>query len=259
MPKQRDFQFKFRHAQRYLDDLAVEEQGWFKNSLQILPCQKHPDRPGYFIQYAIVEAIPIDPFALLVGDIVNNLRGTLDHVAYTLAVNHQANLGIPLTDKIKNESQFPIFGDASDYAAKVKRYLAGVDPAAEAIIKRCQPFNRRKHFVSHPLWMLQALSNIDKHRLLLTTALNSFGGIFKGNFISDDVIVRGGFLEGQAEIVTFSGRPIDPSKEMNVQYVPVVDIAFRYGGALDGESVRPVLRGAVEWIARIITLLDHFL
>lgn len=50
------------------------------------------------------------------------------------------------------------------------RRLAGVDQAAIAAIETLQPYDRRHypqpglHFPGHELWLLEVLSNIDKHR-----------------------------------------------------------------------------------------------
>src|SRR5437867_2464934 len=148
MTNRRDFLFKFRRAQGHLDDLNVKVNGWLNDSFRTITHEKHPNRPGYFIAYATIDTIPIDPLVLLVGDVLHNLRGTLDHLAYTLAKNYS---GIPLPDHIAKNSEFPIFGDPRNegIAGVEKRYasdffgkIGGIDPLAQAIIKKAQPYQR---------------------------------------------------------------------------------------------------------------------
>ena len=91
-----------------MDDLNAEVTKWLDNSFRTLTHEEHPNRPGYFISHVIPEPIPVYLFAVLVGDILHNLRGTLDHLVYALAEKHS---GIPLSNDIAQKSEFPIYGD----------------------------------------------------------------------------------------------------------------------------------------------------
>jgi len=190
-------------------------------------------------------------------------------LAYTLAEKYS---GIPLPDHIAKDSEFPIIGDARNegiagvekrYANDLLKKIGGIDPLAQAIIKQTQPYQRGNKFASHPLWMLHELSNIDKHRLLLTGAIQNVSGLFPDNrsrnFTLGEAIIKEGYLEGKTEIATYSGWPTDPSKEMDVKFIPVIEIEFRCGSALDGKSVQLTLMEIVKCIAHTITALDRFL
>ena len=269
MATTRDFLYKFRRAQSHLDDLNVKVDKWLKDSFRTITHEKHPDRPGYFIAYVDIDAVPIDPLVLLIGDVLHNLRGTLDHLAYTLAEKYS---GLPLSYQVAKDSEFPIFGDARSegisgvekrYAAPFVAKIGSIDPLAQAIIKKAQPYQRGNKFASHPLWMLQELSNFDKHRLLLTGAVHTFTAMFpqkkRDNFTLGEAIVKEGYLEGKTEIVTYSGWPTDPSKEMHVELIPVIEVVFRCGSAFDGVSVHLTLLEILKQTATIITDLDNFL
>ena len=110
--------------------------------------------------------------------------------------------------------------------------------------------------------MLHELSNIDKHRLLLTGAVQNISVLFpydrSRNFTLGEAIVKEGYLEGKTEIVTYSGWPTDPSKEMDVKFTPVIEIEFRCGSAFDGKSVQLTLVEIVKYIAQIVTAMDKF-
>jgi hypothetical protein len=67
-----------------------------------------------------------------------------------------------------NRSGFPIFHDSKGYEARKQTMIKGIAGSA-ARIDALQPFHRGATFQADPLWMLQELNNIDKHRLLLVT------------------------------------------------------------------------------------------
>jgi hypothetical protein len=110
-------------------------------------------------------------FSILAGEVCGQLRSTLDHIVYQLIL---VKTKTPPTFR----SQFPIVGagtkdrpnPADEYAFQKRRMLRScISGDAEAIIDSLQPFNRGADYQGDPLWILQELSNIDKHRLLVTT------------------------------------------------------------------------------------------
>lgn len=102
-----------------------------------------------------------DPYwSVILGDFVHNLRSALDHLVYALAA---------LRRKKPRGTQFPIFLDPCEFQVKGLPYLSGVHEAARTIIEELQPY-RVAEPKKHPLTVLAALSNADKHRLLQSTA-----------------------------------------------------------------------------------------
>jgi hypothetical protein len=103
-----------------------------------------------------------DPYwAVIIGDLVHNLRSALDHLAWALV---QVN-----GNKPTKRTQFPIFTDQGEFEADGRRMIAGVSAEATALLESLQPYVRRNP-ADHPLEVIRLLSNRDKHHLLYTTA-----------------------------------------------------------------------------------------
>ena len=121
---------------------------------------------GKVIRYVARQnpSVPPPPadLSLLVGEALYQLRSSLDHLVHQLVI---ANGGQALlTDSRKH--QFPVFETAQGYDARAGRMVAGVTQEAEARIRGTQPFKWPGQPQSHPLWLLQDLNNIDKHRFV---------------------------------------------------------------------------------------------
>lgn len=123
---------------------------------------------GDYWNYAVylhVAAFPPDEiWGPIIGDAVHNLRSALDHLAWNLATD-QARAETP------RRIEFPIILDDPDKDAeargKLKRLLGCLRPETHAVIDGSQPYKTGDSH--HPLWLLQALWNTDKHRTLHTT------------------------------------------------------------------------------------------
>lgn len=269
MSGNREFHVKFQRAQSHMHNLNAEVTKWLDKSFDTITREEHPNRPGYFIMYVTPDPIPVYLFAVLVGDILHNLRGTLDHLVYALAEEHS---GIPLSNDIAKKSEFPIYGDPDGLgvaemerrmADGFRRKIGAIHPDAQAIIKSLQPYHRGEDYVFDTLWALNELSNIDKHRLLLATKLKLVNGTFRHdkctNFQLGEWSVPNGIIEGKAEIVTFSGWPIDASKKVHVEFQPVIDIIFTHAGPLNGTPMDFAVKESVKIVANILGRLDPFL
>ena len=98
--------------------------------------------------------IPYD-IPLIIGDVIHNLRSSLDHLAWQLV---EANGGTPT-----KQTYFPIYSDAARFQAESVRKLHGMSAAVVKLIEAVQPY----HSAYQNLRALSDLDNWDKHRLLL--------------------------------------------------------------------------------------------
>jgi hypothetical protein len=109
------------------------------------------------------EPIPTD-LALIIGDCLTNLRSSLDYLVHELV---EANGKNP-----SEGNAFPISVSAEAYAKRIDNgCLRGVSPDARTLIKTMQPYNGGYEPEHSLLWVLNALTNINKHRRLLLTLL----------------------------------------------------------------------------------------
>jgi hypothetical protein len=95
----------------------------------------------------------------IAGDVLQNLRSALDHLAYQLfIVNGGSGLG--------RHVYFPISDDATKYKAETPRKVKGLGQKAIKAISAIEPYKGGSSDKSDTLWRLHTLNNIDKHRAL---------------------------------------------------------------------------------------------
>lgn len=114
----------------------------------------------------VIKEIP-PHFPALIGDIAQNLRSSLDHLAWHLVQSS------PITPKAKEtQIYFPIFETASEYRDGKMEKIRGMTDAAIKAIDRIEPYYRVDGVGignGAPLFWLHEINRLDKHRLLIPT------------------------------------------------------------------------------------------
>jgi hypothetical protein len=85
---QPNYQGRLDWAGQHLESLEAEERVWRESD----PCRVWTEfelQSGQNVVYAEVVNPPPTKFALIVSDIVHNLRAALDNLTYELALAHQ--------------------------------------------------------------------------------------------------------------------------------------------------------------------------
>jgi len=107
-------------------------------------------------------------FSAMIGDIAQNLRSSLDHIAWPLVKSS------PMTPKAEDRNiYFPIFKTAQQYQAEKMRKISGMTAAAIQAIDRIEPYYRPTGDPSSGigngahLYILHEINKLDKHRLLV--------------------------------------------------------------------------------------------
>ena len=111
---------------------------------------------------------PDTSLVLLAGEILYQLRSSLDHLVHQLVIlSGNAN-------KLKNSRrhQFPIFERKADYDKRADGMIDGVSKNIASLVEQQQPYVQRpKGPRNDALWILQDLNNTDKHRLIPVTVI----------------------------------------------------------------------------------------
>lgn len=126
-----------------------------------------PDLKGFGKMYTINPAAP-DSWGLMAGDVLSNMRASLDHIAWALATKHKKG-----QIEFPRAVQFPIFDDKDKYRNESPRMINEVLPTAHAEIARVQPYNAPDWPETDYLRVLNILVNDDKHRLLTSTVVQA--------------------------------------------------------------------------------------
>lgn len=145
---------KLSRAKEHIDSLAVELRAFYESKPYGFTSYEDIENARYILR-AKLSAVP-DKIPLILGDAVNCMRASLDQLVWSLA---------KLTTVIPNKTQFPIHDKSDAKSRKVfKRDLRGVPPNAVGEIDSFQPYKRTTGVQSHPLWILNAICILDKHR-----------------------------------------------------------------------------------------------
>jgi hypothetical protein len=121
---------------------------------------EHDDPQGQVHAFIIKPIGVPESIPLIAGDFVSCLRSSLDHLAWNLV--HLDPATVPKNDKHARKIVFPICETAEAYASK----LALFPPAMAPVFDSLQPKDRANAYLTHHLWRLDKLWNIDKHRTI---------------------------------------------------------------------------------------------
>lgn len=113
-----------------------------------------------------------DWWSVAVGEIMHNLRATLDNLVWQLVLGADEEPG--------QQHEFPIASDEGWYEKRAPGKLLHVPAAARTVIDQVQPYRRPpEHLRIHPLWVVHNLNRVDKHHLLHVVAAYPSGGQFE--------------------------------------------------------------------------------
>lgn len=262
---------KLRRAHTYLQELEVLASSLVQANHYSTSSERDPKDTAYLVLKARVDDISPEPLSLVIGDVLHNLRSSLDHLAYALA----AKFTNPLPDDVAQDSQFPIVGDRNKKSVEGQgpamfklqaRHIRCIHPDAQAIIEWLQPYHRGQDYATHPLWRLAELSNIDKHRLVHLGVAFSKGLLMDIDPLRDNCVVGpgtievlGGMIDGETVIARIPARVADPSRRIQMNFRPALHVAFSDGIA-SGENVTATLAAIYNFIlAVVLPPLEPFL
>lgn len=149
---------KLDRAGEHLDTLKTELGEFQEADSHSIDAHTDPDSGAYLLR---VQPNAVPPkISAIVGDVLCNLRPTLDYLVYALAY---LDSGSP-----QEGTQFPICDTRSYFKRKRKGWLKGLSPDHVAAIEALQPYDGRDEL----LWLrtLRDLSNPDKHKHLSVVA-----------------------------------------------------------------------------------------
>jgi hypothetical protein len=239
------FVLKMNRAEHHLETIRSDVEGF--NQSEFYETVAEFDYKGRLVARLKNVKQPPPELSVLIGDCVYNLRSALDQLAYGMAAAYTR----PLPEAFARTVSFPIFKTGPLYRGKVRGRGGGATPklrgmsrGTRAAIQRLQPYHGRKNPSLYLLWMLEELSNIDKHRLVHLTSAAVFGTSFQvsgtGVWRLEGLEVVPGPMKENAVVGRFYGEfAPPPAVEVKANIVP--DVLF--DKSTEARSVRglPVL------------------
>lgn len=255
------WQTKLERAKRHFAELGAAVADFFTTQPYKVSTRRNAE--GKLVYYlSEVETVPVE-LSAITGDVIQNLRSALDHLAYALWVK-EAN-GRGREDRV----YFPIHKDATSYNQKKRDNTQGISAQSLATIDSLTPYKGGNDV----LWRIHTLNNLDKHRLLVTVG-SSFQSVDFGAYMLQHM--RKNFEAWGRPFPDFPdlALPIRPADnlfplhagdelvitsqddEENQQMRFQFSVLLHEPGVVDGEPVNEALAAMIAEVERIGPLFD---
>ena len=253
--------YKLSRAERHRQDLGHEIRLWSNRDPWASRLERETEGTQHTLRSFIdVREEPPSHLGLIIGDWAHNLRSALDYLMYELV---RLDHGQPLRG-----TQFPICRQFADYQAFRRKedksgkrtcFMRVLEFSHRRAINRAQPYRRRDGADTHPLAILRAISNRDKHRLLHTAVFATQPG--EGTAVTPKQDVERivsvtpcyGLVDKSAEILEVVYISHGPDPGVNVKDDIKLDIAFD-----NGLPVVETLREVTEYVFAVVSEFDQF-
>jgi hypothetical protein len=160
---------KLRHIDEKMTEIDQFVTGWWQNAYRLVS-EPHADPASQVLK--VVDVVePPEKLVMLFAEAVYHMRSCLDQIMYQLVIHDG---GVPST-----QTQFPIFATENDFNTNGRRFyerrengvkIPQLSQARFAELQRLQPYNDPEP-LKHPLWVLNAVTPVDKHRILIETTI----------------------------------------------------------------------------------------
>lgn len=186
---------------------------------------------------------------VLIGEIIGQLRSTLDHLAWQLALLN--------TQSPAEGTEFPIFKDEGRYRQGRASKIRSLPPAAQTIIDGLQPYLNAAP-EDDLLWVLHRLANDDKHRSPHAVGAAT-SGIIAGDRRGRDMAVEMSIRPFDEQAIIGKVIFTNPAEtDVEVQTDIRFDIAFPIDSAAKGRLVRPELVKLGQRVEQVVREFAHF-
>ncbi|MFN0139660.1 MAG: hypothetical protein ACKVQW_06195 [Pyrinomonadaceae bacterium] len=256
---------KVARARYHIQNLQAAIQGFANTNPYKYAVRDEPET-GKRIYYLADDVVIHEAIHLVAGDVIQNTRNALDHLAYGLVLIANPS-GIPGSKE--RQIAFPVAENATKYISSRGRITSLVTPAAIKTIDAIEPYGGGKGSI---LWQLHALSNIDKHRLPLVVA-GQFAAADLGTHIKGMMIdAFPDLTEGLAgmDLTCFfeaanktcplkAGDPLLSDlidNKVNEEMKFKIEIALYEPQIIDAQPIGPALERFVNAVDRVVRQFD---
>lgn len=250
------FRIKHHHAVQQVRALERDMDAWVATKPYEIAHHMEA-QTGEDIYTAMLREEPDPLWSVRTGECLYGFRSALDHLALELADKFTPTAPAAVVEG----SEFPIFGSRAPTGAELKKRIGAIDPAAQAIIEALQPHHRGDpDYTRDPLWMLNELCNVDKHRSLNIVVVSNAGiaSTVSGGSIDAMTFTKGTLHHG-AEVLRVKSSPGIPG-QMQMEFKFSYVVSFGDGPPAFGQPVIGTLVAIERRIANdVFSPLARFL
>lgn len=248
---------KVNRAKHHIEELDGRIRAFFNDGPAPYPVIRKEEPETGDLTFKLGKCSPIpDDFPTIIGDVLQNLRTALDHLAWQLVL---ANNRTPT-----GQTAFPIAENLEKFEAMRDRKVEGM--SQDAIDKICalKPYGGG----NEDLWGLHELNNVDKHRLLFVVGAAHIGiGVDVSKFFRNISVPSQYFILKPADYAwplkdgTELFRIMKQARDAHGDENPTFTFQIAFGDAeiMKGEPFIPPLHQLANLIDAIITSFDALL
>jgi hypothetical protein len=251
---------KWERAVEHLSALEQEGRRWLATPAFDIVVTFDPARAAHIATFVVNERAPAR-LGAIAGDCFQNLRSSLDLLAWELAHRHWAGEA-PRDERILRRVHFPISpvnADPDEFSKQELLSYFGSDVAARMV--RYQWFERDRG--AEPLRLLHAVSNVDKHRLLLTAVAACQLGNTRYDWepparrASVELLLKDGETYDDGTEITLIQFADDayPDTVISVTHRPTAELRFTFGAGQFGPMT---IAGCVWRVREILVSFEDF-
>ncbi len=153
---------KICRAEEHISTFEKELAAWVSTNPYRLTIKHNTDFSRCWALVRVIHEPSLERWSLIVSDAIHNLRCSLDHLIYAVAIV-RTEMNPPPGAR---DWSFPIRSDSSLQVALKDDPFPKLGPSVLEEIKRFQPYNRPHPRLPPILALLNRFDNLDKHRLL---------------------------------------------------------------------------------------------
>jgi hypothetical protein len=192
-----------------------------------------------------------DRWMLITVDALQNWRAALNHLTWKLAILNLKSQGV--TRDPKWNTEFPIATEPGNFRSNK---VADLSAGHRTIIEKLQPYHRGNFAPSHPLAILQKITNTDKHRTFQIGAAATSETVVRDETAWDCVITHVEHflfitLEVGAEWARYDVTPTGPDPCVQMDQSISLTIAFE-----NGRLVWPALTSIGNEVDLIVRIFE---
>jgi hypothetical protein len=253
--RQEFFRWKFKRAQMHLEELRC-----YDAAFDAKPHDVYTDlnlEKGEAVAHSLATGTEVMR-SLMVGDVVHNLRATLDYLVY--------QLGCLQHDPPKCKTEFPIFKSNADFLYRCQglNKIRCLDFADQQSIEALQPYGPTAvggmpgNPQAHPLWILHRLDIGDKHKLLtITTVTATFTKLTPKCSPGLRILTTEEFpvhnpLHAGAVLARYEVEEIGEDPKIEVEAEGTFSAQFGKGTPVKGQEIVPVLEDLCRAVERVV-------
>jgi hypothetical protein len=245
---------KVKRAKHHIEYFNRRIDDFFRGPPNPYPVMREDDPKTGDLIFKLGECLPIsEDFPAIIGDILQNLRTALDHLAWQLVL---ANGKTPTS-----QTAFPIAENPEKFEAMLGRKVEGMSTNAINKIRALHPYGG----ANEDLWGLHQLNNTDKHRLLFVVGAAHTGvevdvtKLFSGiNIRTVQFMLKPADYAWPLKNGKELYRILKETRKAHVDENPnfVVQIAFGDAEVMEGEPIFPPLHQLADFIDSIVLSFD---